>query len=129
MRLFQNGRRKARAAAGFFFKNGPAPPARWADLPDLHKVKFLGHGPAGNLLLAGIGVWRHRLSVGLVKYQKLKGTDGTQGDARDQRKLIYGTCKNVPAYAVRVIVQLWVLIAIVVVVLLRSTRERCRRPK
>jgi len=83
-------------------------------LPHFDQVKFLGM-PGTTLLAIGIGVCALGFLFGLLKYQKLKNLPVHKA-MREISELIYGTCKTYLATQAKFIFQLWVLIAIVIVV-------------
>src|SRR5678816_879090 len=83
-------------------------------LPDLHQVKFLGL-TGWTLLAIGLGVCGIGLLFGLMKYQKLKNLPVHKA-MREISELIYGTCKTYLRTQAKFIFQLWILIAIVIVV-------------
>jgi K(+)-stimulated pyrophosphate-energized sodium pump len=67
------------------------------------------------LLAIGLGVCGIGFLFGLVKYQKLKNLPVHKA-MREISELIYGTCKTYLATQAKFIVQLWVLIAAVILV-------------
>ncbi len=83
-------------------------------LPHFDQVKFLGM--SGTTLLAiGLAVCGLGFLFGLVKYQKLKNLPVHKA-MREISELIYGTCKTYLKTQAKFIFQLWVLIAIVIVI-------------
>ncbi|HEY3804815.1 MAG TPA: sodium-translocating pyrophosphatase [Kofleriaceae bacterium] len=83
-------------------------------LPHFDQVKFLG--VTGTTLLAiGIAVCGLGFLFGLLKYQKLKNLPVHKA-MLEISELIYGTCKTYLKTQAKFIFQLWVLIAIVIVV-------------
>src|SRR3954471_17383969 len=83
-------------------------------LPDLHQVHMLGT-TGWNILALGLVVSAIGLLFGLVKYQKLKNLPVHKA-MREISELIYATCKTYLRTQAKFIFQLWVLIAIVIVV-------------
>ena len=93
-----------------------ARPASEAELvlPHFDQVRFLGM--SGTLLLTiGLGVCVLGLLFGLMKYQKLKNLPVHKA-MREISELIYATCKTYLRTQAKFIFQLWILIAIVIVV-------------
>jgi K(+)-stimulated pyrophosphate-energized sodium pump len=83
-------------------------------LPHFDQVKFLG--VTGTTLLAiGIAVCGLGFLFGLLKYQKLKNLPVHKA-MLEISELIYGTCKTYLKTQAKFIFQLWVLIAVVIVV-------------
>ncbi|HEX3762704.1 MAG TPA: sodium-translocating pyrophosphatase [Kofleriaceae bacterium] len=94
----------------------PARPRSEAQLklPDFTQIRMLGM--SGKTILAlGLAVSVFGLLFGLVKYQKLKNLPVHRA-MKEISELIYATCKTYLRTQARFIFQLWVLIAIVIVV-------------
>jgi len=83
-------------------------------LPPFDKVKFLGMSGYA-LLCIGLGVCALGFLFGLVKYQKLKNLP-VHAAMREISELIYSTCKTYLKTQALFILQLWLLIATVIVV-------------
>ncbi|HEY6037195.1 MAG TPA: sodium/proton-translocating pyrophosphatase, partial [Kofleriaceae bacterium] len=83
-------------------------------LPDLSQVKFLGM-TGSTLLMIGLLVCAIGFIFGLVKYQKLKNLPVHKA-MREISELIYGTCRTYLKTQAKFIFQLWILIAIVIIV-------------
>ena len=83
-------------------------------LPDLTQIRMLGMS-GRNILLIGIAVCAIGLLFGLLKYQKLKNLP-VHKSMLEISELIYETCKTYLRTQAKFIAQLWVLIAIVIVV-------------
>jgi K(+)-stimulated pyrophosphate-energized sodium pump len=83
-------------------------------LPDFHQVKFLGMS-GWAILALGLGVSAIGLLFGLIKYQKLKNLP-VHAAMKEISELIYATCKTYLKTQAKFIAQLWVLIAVVIVV-------------
>jgi len=83
-------------------------------LPDLTQVHMLGMS-GKNILLIGIAVCAIGLLFGLLKYQKLKNLP-VHKSMLEISELIYATCKTYLRTQAKFIAQLWILIAIVIIV-------------
>jgi K(+)-stimulated pyrophosphate-energized sodium pump len=83
-------------------------------LPDFKQLKFLGT-TGQNILLIGIAVSIIGLLFGVWKYKKLKNLP-VHSAMREISELIYATCKTYLKTQAKFIFQLWILIAIVIVV-------------
>jgi K(+)-stimulated pyrophosphate-energized sodium pump len=83
-------------------------------LPDFTQVHMLGT-TGKNILAAGLVVSALGLLFGLWKYQKLKNLPVHKA-MREISELIYATCKTYLRTQAKFIFQLWILIAIVIVV-------------
>jgi len=94
----------------------PARPRSEAQLklPDFTQIHMLGMS-GKTLLSTGLAVSVFGLLFGLWKYQKLKNLP-VHTAMREISELIYATCKTYLRTQARFIFQLWVLIAIVIVV-------------
>ena len=86
----------------------------YLSLPAFDRVKFLGL-PGTYLLAIGLIVCGLGFAFGLWKYQKLKNLPVHKA-MREISELIYGTCKTYLKTQAKFIFQLWVLIAIVIVI-------------
>ena len=83
-------------------------------LPDFHQVHMLGM-TGWNVLAIGLAVCAIGLLFGLLKYQKLRQLP-VHKSMLEISELIYETCKTYLRTQAKFIAQLWVLIAIVIVV-------------
>ena len=83
-------------------------------LPDLTQIRMLGMS-GRNILLIGIAVCAIGLLFGLMKYQKLKNLP-VHKSMLEISELIYATCKTYLRTQAKFIAQLWILIAVVIIV-------------
>jgi K(+)-stimulated pyrophosphate-energized sodium pump len=83
-------------------------------LPDLHQVNMLGT-TGWNILAIGLVVCAIGLLFGLLKYQNLRKLPVHKA-MLEISELIYATCKTYLRTQAKFIFQLWVLIAVVIVV-------------
>jgi K(+)-stimulated pyrophosphate-energized sodium pump len=83
-------------------------------LPNFKQITMLGT-TGWNILAVGLVVSAFGLLFGLVKYQKLRNLPVHKA-MLEISELIYGTCKTYLRTQAKFIFQLWVLIAIVIVV-------------
>jgi K(+)-stimulated pyrophosphate-energized sodium pump len=83
-------------------------------LPDFRQVHMLGT-TGWNILLIGLAVCAVGLLFGLLKYQKLRQLP-VHKSMLEISELIYETCKTYLRTQAKFIAQLWILIAVVIVV-------------
>jgi len=84
-------------------------------LPDFHQVKFIGGIDGWWVLFAGVIVSAIGLLFGLAKYKKLKNLP-VHSAMLEISELIYSTCKTYLKQQGKFIAQLWILIAVVIIV-------------
>jgi K(+)-stimulated pyrophosphate-energized sodium pump len=95
-------------------------------LPDFRQIKMLGT-TGWNILAIGLVVCAFGLLFGLLKYQKLKNLP-VHKSMLEISELIYETCKTYLRTQAKFIAQLWVLIAVVIVVYF-AVLEKVPAPK